>query len=148
MAAVKGLVKTAVDAQGVANWQLSGLIDGRVKASFDSYTALGTETAGSTIQMGQVLPTGANVIGILLSVSASTGSLTVSVGDNNSATRYASASTSPATAGSYLYGGKQYIVGTNVGTSTTSDNQLLLTTGGATIGVGLIITTVVLYTID
>lgn len=143
MSNVLGTVATAIAAGGETNWLLQGLVDGRVKAMIDTYTALGTEAAASTIKMGALIPTGANVLAILLSSSAATGGLTVSIGDSGSATRYASASTSPATAGSYLYGGKAYVTGTNTG-----DTQLLLTTGGATLGVGLIITTVTFYTFD
>lgn len=142
MATVLGTVATAVDTGGLNNAVAHGFMNARVKAMLDSYTIAGTEAAASTITLGGLLPTGARVIAILLYVSASQTSLTVSVGDDASATRYGSALTSLQTAGTYLIGGKQYVVGTASG-----DNQLVLTTGGATATAGTLQATV-LYTID
>ena len=148
-----GAVATAVAATastgGPANWQLSGVVDGRVKCMIDSYTALGTETAGKVIAMGPVLPTGANVLAIILTASVSKGSLTMSIGDYASPTRYKSATTDVATAGTYFYGGKGYVIGTAANaTVITSDNQILLTTAGATLDAATVYTVIVLYTLD
>ena len=120
-----------------------GLKDARVKACLDSYTIGGsTETSGSTIDVGALLPANAHVVAIGLHVSTNQTSLTVSIGDDASATRYASASTSLQTAGFYWYSGKNYVVGTSSG-----DNQIVLTTGGATMTAGQL-EVVILYTMD
>lgn len=128
MSNYKGTVATAVNTGGVANAVLQGFIDAREKIHLDSYTIAGTELAASTINIGANLPAGAKVLSIVLSVDNAQTSATFSVGDSNSATRYKSATTDLQTAGRYTYDGKQYVVGTNSG-----DNQILLTTGGATL---------------
>lgn len=142
MATVLGTVATVVDSGGLNNAVAQGFLNARVKAMLDSYTIVGTEAAASTITLGGLLPTGAKVVAIILYVSAAQTSLTVSVGDDASATRYASAATSLQTAGTYLIGGKNYVVGT-----ATGDNQIVLTTGGATATAGTL-QIAVLYTID
>lgn len=164
MATVNGVIYTAVAATGPYagsgnpgdNWKTAGYIDGRTKNQLDFYVCLGTETAGTVILMGGLLPVGAKVLEIVIGMSASTGSLTMSVGDLDSATRYASASTGPATVGMSRFNGGIdstngfYVIGTNPATPTTTDNdrQLKLTTGGATLAVGTIITSRVVYTTD
>jgi len=145
MSDVKGVVATAVNTGGLSNAVLSGLIDGRVKCLIDTYTIAGTEVAGSTITLGGKLPKGANVIAILLYVSANQTAATISVGDLELATRYASAITSLQTAGSYLIGGKNYVVDLTV--AATPDNQIVLTTGGATLTAGTL-QAAILYSID
>lgn len=157
MATVLGSVNTLMAAPPTPNtWKSAGYVDGRVKVSLDFYVALGTETAATIILMGAVLPVGAMVMRVSIGVSASTGSLTMSVGDLNSATRYASASTGPATVGITTFNGGIdstngfYIIGSNPATPTTTNNdkQIKLTTGGATLAVGTIITSRVEYTTD
>lgn len=159
MANVNGVVyaeRLSTNPPGPANWLTPGYVDGRVKVNIDYYVALGTETAGTVIYMGALLPVGAKVLKIDVSTSASTGSLTVSVGDLDSATRYASASTGPATAGITTFNGIKdssngpYLIGSNPATPTTTDNdqQIILTTGGATLAASTIVGCVVYYTTD
>lgn len=132
---------------GPAVWQTAGYINGREKVTMDFYVALGTETAGTVIMMGAPLPVGAKILAISVTTTVNTGSLTVSVGDLNSATRYASADTGPATARLTSYNGiidatnGAYVIGSNpaVPTTTNNDQQLKLTTGGATLAAGNII---------
>lgn len=145
MADVRAVVNTAVNTGGVLNKVLQGLIDGRVKANIDKYTALGTEAAGSTIKFGKALPTGSNIIGHILVCDGATASLTMSVGDADSATRFLNASTAFQSAANYALAllGAGRVVGTS-----TSDNQPLVTTGGATLTVGHIWTLITLYTND
>lgn len=141
---------------GPANWLTAGYVDGREKVNIDYYVALGTETVGTIILMGALLPIGAKVLSINISASVSTGGLTMSVGDLDSATRYASANTGIATAGVTGINGVidanngPYVIGTNPATPTATDNdqQIKLTTGGATLAVGTIIGCVVKYTTD
>lgn len=147
---VLGVVATIIAAPpSPSNWLTAGYVDGRKKINLDFYVGLGTESAGSTIKMGPLLPAGAKVIRIAIHASASTSALTLSVGDSASATRYASAATGPATAGISVFSGMvdatngAYLIGTN-----TNDNQILLTTGGATLGTGTIYGCEVEYTTD
>lgn len=142
MAAFLGDVATSFQSGGLSNAVLNGLIDARLKAMLDSYTIGATETTGSTIDIGAQLPAGARVVGIILHVSTNQSSLTVSIGDDASATRYASANTSLQSAGTYLFSGKNYKTG-----QSTGDRQIVLTTGGATMTAGQL-EAVVLYTMD
>jgi len=150
MTVYKGTVKTAVDAGGVANKLAQGLIDGRVKVMLDSYTVVsGSEPiSGSTLKLGSTLPTGANIIAIMLAASAAQTSLTVSIGDADSTTRYASAHTGLQTAAGGAANSIVMVSGLNrvVGTS-TNDNIIYLTTGGATMTAGIIYYAV-FYTMD
>ena len=155
MANVNGVVYAVqVAPPSPSNWLTAGYINGRVKCNLDFYVALGTETAGTVIYMGAPLPVGAKVIRIQITASASTGSLTASVGDLNSATRYANAATGIATGNQVnFYSGcidatnGYYVIGTNPATptATNTDTQIILTTGGATIAVGTIIGCCVIY---
>lgn len=160
MATVLGSIATAISnvptTGGPANWVTGGFVDGRVKVNMDYYVALGTETTGTVIKMGQLLPIGAKVIAHVLSINTAQTSLTVSVGDLDSATRYASAATSLQTAGAYVIIGAvdatvgYYVIGSNPATPTTADNdqQIILTTGGTTLTVGRVIGLATLYTTD
>lgn len=145
MADVKGDVATAVAAGGLSNKVLSGLIDGRLKCMLESYTIAGTEGLGSTITVGGIMPKGANVVAILLFVSANQTAATFSVGDLELATRYASAITSLQTAGTYLIGGKNYVADDTV--PATTDRQIVLTTGGATLSAATL-KVAIIYSID
>jgi hypothetical protein len=147
-ATLKSAIQTIIKAGGTpATWALPGLIDGRVKVLLDNYTGLGTgEDAGSVITW-PALPTGANILQIFIGTSVATTSLTVSVGDADSATRYANASTTLATtAGLYpltALGALPRVVGTS-----TNDANIIWTTGGAALGTGTVYTLMVLYSFD
>ena len=131
MVAYKGEVNTAVDAGGVVNAVLNGLIDARVKVNVENYTILGSELAASTINIGANLPKGAVILAIVLAVSAAQTAATFSVGDAGSATRYASAHTGLQTAVvPVIIGGKNYVI------TGTDDTEIVLTTGGATLTAG------------
>jgi len=150
MATVTGVINKAIGqtlqgvpgtAGGTTNWQTPGYIRGNVQAYTDYYVALGTEVSGTVIKMHPLLDVGLMILYHVLTVVASTGSLTMSIGDLDSATRYASASTSAATAGCYIYGNAlgstgPYVIGTNpvTPTATDTDAQIVITTGGATLG--------------
>lgn len=145
---LKSAIRTVEYAGGTpSTWQLPGLIDGRVKVLLDTYTGLGTgEDAGSVITFA-TLPTGANILQIFIGTSVATSSLTVSVGDADSATRYVSASTTlQSTAGLYpltALGALPRVVGTS-----TYDNRIIWTTAGAALGTGTVYTLMVLYSLD
>ncbi len=145
MATLAADVATLVAAGGVSTI-LSGLVDGRVKVMLDSLTIGGsTEVSGSTIDIGGLMPKGANVIAIILFVSTNQSALTVDIGDDEDADRYAAADTSLQTAGTYVFSGKNYVV--DMTTASTPDNQIVLTTGGATMTAGQL-EAAVLYSID
>ena len=148
-----GLIGNINSAGGYTNWQTPGYVRGDVKEYTDWYVALGTEVTASTIKMHPLLDTGVMILYHVLQIVASTGSLTLSVGDLDSATRYVSASTSAATAGAYIIGNGlsstgPYIIGTNPATPTATDTdaQIVLTTGGATLGGTNIIGLTTVYT--
>ena len=145
MADYLGEVATAVAAGGLSNKVLSGLIDGRTKVMVESYTILGTEASASTITLGGIMPKGARVLAIQLYVSAAQTSATFDVGDDEDADRYAAASTSLQSAGTYIFSGKNYI--TDDTTPTSTDRQIVLTTGGATLTAGTL-EAVIYFTID
>lgn len=157
MATVNGVVYAVMIAPPQAStWLTAGYSNGREKVNIDYYVALGSETSGTVILMGSLLPVGAKVISVAVTTSASTSSLTVSVGDLDSATRYASAATGPATLGISTYNGiidatnGAYVIGTNPATPTATDNdqQIKLTTGGATLAAGTIVGCIVRFTTD
>ena len=141
---VVGVNRTAWAAGGLANKLLSGLIDARAKIMLDSYTMTATEATGSTLKLCANIPNGANVVAIVLYASVAQSSLTVSVGDGASATRYATTNTGlqSAVPSITILPGLNYVVGT-----TTNDNYLLLTTGGATSTAGIIYAAII-YTMD
>lgn len=141
------VVATAQITGGVSNWQLPGLIDGRVKVMIDTFVADATMAAASTIAIGKQLPVGANVLMIQLVSTVAQTSLTVSIGDKVTASRYGiAASTELQTA----YSAKIAlpIAGVYVTTdgsltaanlpSATNDCQIILTTAGATMTAGTI----------
>jgi len=160
MANVSGVVYAVTqDPPSPSNWLTAGYVNGREKCNLDFYVTLGTEAAGTVIYMGAPLPQGAKVLSVSVSVVAATSGLTVSIGDLNSATRYATNLTGPATANSQTTAhgcidatNGYYVVGTNPGTGstalTTGDAQIILTTGGATLGTGNIIGCRVSFTTD
>ena len=165
MAAYNGVVYTersapvpGVTSTTTYNWMTAGYVDGRRKIMLDYYVGLGTEAAASTLNMCAPLPQGAMILSVDVISSAATSGLTFSVGDLNSATRYANAGTGIATAGVTSYTGMissttgWYVVGTNPGTGanalTQGDAQIVITTGGATLGTGTIYGVIVNYTTD
>ena len=129
------------------SWQLPGLIDARVKVLLDTYTGVGSgEDAGSVITFA-TLPTGANILAIYIGVNTAVSGLTVSVGDADSAARYASGATSLQTAGMYLLPALGVLPGRVVGTS-TNDNRITWTTGGAALTTALLYKLMVFYSLD
>lgn len=138
------------------NWLTAGYVNGRVKCMLDYYVALGTEAAASVLYMGSLLPVGAKILTVDLLSSANTASLTISIGDLNSATRYASASTAPQTLRISTFSGMidatngWYVVGSNpaVPTALNNDQQIILTTAGATLTVGQIYGVAVYFVTD
>lgn len=139
-----------------STWLTAGFINGRVKCNLDFYVALGNEVAASVLYMGAPIQVGAKILSIDLLSSVNTASLTVSIGDLNSATRYASADTGMQTLRIKTFSGMvdatngYYIIGSNpaVPTATNNDQQFILTTAGATLAAGTVIGLSVYFTTD
>ena len=160
MATVKGAVNTnslltggASPQSGVGSWMTAGYIHGDVHVMVDYY-ASNSDASGTVIQMFPVLESGIMVLGFMLSVTGTTSSVTGSIGDLNSATRYASASTNFATAGTYWYtpvtlaSTGPYVIGTNYTSATNTDAQIIITTGGASLGASNVFALMLFYVID
>ena len=151
-----GVVATAALTGGPSNWQNQGVIDGRVKVMIDTYVALATEAVASTIAFGKMLPVGANVISITLVSTVAQSSVTVTVGDMVSASRYGiAAGTELQTAYSphvcYPKAGVYVTTDNSVkadGTpSATNDCKIIVTTAGGTLVAGMI-ACYIQYTMD
>lgn len=144
MAAVKGVNATIYTAGGESQIA-AGYTDARVKAYYDTYVPLGTEAAGSTINVGPVLPAGAKILGVTISNLTQDAAVTLSVGDSNDPDRYITAYA----ADSVLYSdnlrqiGMGYVIGTNSG-----DTQVQILTAGATLGINDSISIVILVATD
>jgi len=102
-----------------------GVGGGIVQCIFDTYEAAAT-TAADTVLMGRPLNDGDVVIGFILSTDDMGSSNTLSIGDGDSATRYASAIDTNAAAVSgntgVLVDGMGYVIGT-----ATDDDKITLT---------------------
>lgn len=144
MAAVKGVNRTLITAGGESQL-LSGQVDARVKVMYDTYVPLGTEAAGSTIAMGGLIPTGARIWDVQVRNAAQNSSVTLAVGDSDTSDRYAAAYAADSVLGNPItkVGGVGYVVGT-----ATGDNQILITTAGATLGADDTIKCAIFYSID
>ena len=98
---------------------------GRIRVLSDSIT-YASQSSGSTIVMGGgYIPTGARVLFGTLTTSASTGSATVSVGISGSTAKYKALA-------AYTTADVPLVFGVTAGlTETTTDEQIIITTGGA-----------------
>ena len=166
MSATSGILAVMNKAQsvgGVGNWQTPGYIRGNVRCMIDYYVSVGSgEDAGSTIEFFPSLEAGTVVMGFIAYTSGTTSSLTFSLGDLDSASRYASGSTAWQAAGSTLISSiwasattGPYVIGTNptsggvfAPTSTDDDRQILVTTAGAALTSAHVYGLIMLYTID
>ena len=144
MAAVLGVNRTLITAGGESQI-LSGQVDARVKVMYDTYEPLGTEAAGSTIAMGGLIPTGARIWDVQCRNDAQDASVTLAVGDSDTAARYVAAYAADSVLGNPII--KAAGFGYKIGTA-TGDNQILVTTAGATLGAGDTISVAVFYSID
>lgn len=120
-----------------------GLAGGNVRCFIDTYTGLGTESASETIAMGPVLPTGARVLHMVLTQTA-TGN-TPDVGDAESSERYISEAADNAVHVSDAITGGAYEV--DMTTASTPDNQILILLDAAVTAAGTM-KLVVFYTVE
>ena len=126
MATVYGTNATKIAAGGLANKIDNGNIDAKIKIFIDDYT-FAASAAGTVVKVGPTLPAGAVILDVRVMNAASGGSVTFSVGDSDTAARYISAADgNSAAAVKVLTLNMGYVIGT-----TTGDNQILITTAGA-----------------
>lgn len=130
MATVKGVNRTIADATGVAHTLKPGKFGGHVSVMVDTYEASALPS-GDKIELGGDLPVGAQVLAMLVYYDALGASVTLQVGDAESAGRYLAAFAA-STAGSTwanLADGAEYEIDNSV--AATPDSQILITIGGA-----------------
>ena len=126
MATVKGVNQTLIDAGGIAALT-QGLVNGRVKCSLDHYV-LTSGNNGDTIKLFGLLPAGAKVIAIALSATVAQSSMSIGVGDLDSATRYSATNTGLQTAITPVWVmGTEYVIGTTDTSTTDTDRQITVT---------------------
>ena len=125
MASVKGVNFTNITADPVVN-AISGEWSGKLRVQYDTYEA-SSLASGSDISVAR-LPQGAKVWDVIIHHDALGTSVTLSVGDSSSATRYIGA-TAAATAGKLLMSEDGSIDG--FGYEQTAETDVLITTGGA-----------------
>ena len=144
MATYKGVNQTKIDAGGLSNQLAAGYKDGRVKVCHDYYTLLGTEVAGSVIEFGGDLPSGAKILQVALTASVAQTSLEVAVGTSYDADAFAvdGNTTLQAALTTLTCNGLGYVVGT-----AATDSQITMTTSAATVTAGVLYCTI-LYTTD
>jgi hypothetical protein len=144
MATLKAANRTIMDAITPATVLDKGLVGGNVRCMIDTYTGLGTESSGDTIEFGGELPKGARVVGGYIVCTSMGG--TPDVGDAEDPDRYVDeAADNTATSFTDVLTGIGYEV--DMTTSTTPDNQILVTLDAAVTAAGTI-TVVVLYTAE
>jgi len=147
MSSVKGTNATKYDSPTIDNRMNPGIVDGRVKVFQDTYEAAALE-AGSTITMGPVLPTGAQILEVILHSDDLANNTTLAVGDAEDTDRYITATDHGAGSETITrlnaIGGRNYEI--DMTTASTPDNRILITTAaGAATGT---IKLTVLYTND
>jgi len=144
MATLKAANKTIIDAITPATILDKGTVGGNVRCMIDTYTGLGTESSGDTIEFGDELPEGAYVVGGYIVCTSMGG--TPDVGDAEDPDRYVDeAADNTATAFTDVLTGIGYKV--DMTTASTPDNQILVTLDAAVTAAGTI-TVVVFYTIE
>ena len=125
MASVKGVNFTNITATPVVKADSSEW-HGNLRVQYDSYEA-SSLASGSDISVAR-LPQGAKVYEVIVSHDALGTSVTLSVGDSGSATRYIGA-TAAATAGKLVMSEDGNVDG--FGYDNSSETDVLITTGGA-----------------
>jgi hypothetical protein len=104
-----------------------GTVGGRLRSLTDNFTFAG-ELAGEVINIGKDLVDGAIIHKVIINNAALGGSVTLSVGDSDTANRYIDAydANGSTSIDATLIGGVHYAIGTNDG-----DNTIIVTTAGA-----------------
>lgn len=134
MATVLGVNQTKIEAGGIANLLDKGQTDARSKLVFDTYEASAL-ASGSVIKVCGTLPVGAVIHNIVIMNDAMNANVGISIGDSNDANRYtiANSMTTAQVKTIDKIDGFGYVIGTTAG-----DNQIYLTTNGASACTGTI----------
>ena len=120
-----------------------GLNGGTVRCMVDTYVGLGTESSAETIAMCGELPVGARILDVTVILKAVGG--TPDIGDAEDPDRYVDEATDNAVTRLNNVAGAGYEV--DMTTTSTPDNQILVTLDAAVTASG-IITVVVFYTVE
>ncbi len=133
MSLLKGVNRTLADTPVGSNIIAGGLQKGKLRIMSDSIE-LAAAQVGDIIEVNDFLPIGAKVHEVVLMADALGGSVTLAVGDYESAARYISA-TAMNTANKITrlnaIGGRQYEVDETTPGSTSTDRQIIITVAGA-----------------
>jgi hypothetical protein len=136
MATYKGVNRTLADTPEGSNIMDPGVQKGKLRTIMDTYEALAA-ASGSIIEMGEYLPKGARVVEVCLMADALGGSSTLKVGDYEDDDRYIEVSSTWNTNNQVqrlnAIAGRQYKVDETTEGATSTDRQVIITTGGAAI---------------
>ena len=127
MATVVGTYRTKSLTPTPDNIYDGSLSRGNVLVAYDEYTFAASDI-GTVVQVCPTLPSEARIVDILINNAALGSSVTLSIGDSDTATRYISAygANSNTSTSLSVAAGRMYKVGTNDG-----DNIITITTAGA-----------------
>lgn len=136
MATVYGTNRTKANTptSAASNIMGAGVQDGKLRVIMDSYECAST-ASGTIIEMGQYLPKGARVIETKLMTDALGSGVTLIVGDYEDDNRYITATTCNTdnlVTSLNAIDGRQYEVDETTEGATSTDRQIIITTGGAT----------------
>ena len=145
---VKGVNFTKQDNPKSTNIIDAGIWGGKVRVQIDNYVTDATEDAGSTIKMGR-LPVGATVLEMILYHGALGATVTFDIGDENDVDRYADA-LDVAAAGvketrSTDLGQTYKVLGAAKTGDGKDDQNILITTGVATLATGIAVQLITIY---
>lgn len=134
MATVKGVNRTLADTPEGSNITKPGLLEGKLRVMVDSYEAAAI-ASGTIIEVGKYLPKGAVIVEVCLMADALGSGVTLIVGDYEDTNRYIEASSTWNTANQIqrlnAIDGRQYEVDETTEGATSTDRQVIITTGGA-----------------
>lgn len=143
MATLYGANKTKIDAMKPSNILDPGLMGGKVRCMVDTYTGLGTESAGDVIEMGSKLPVGARVLDVVVVLNG-TGN-TPDIGDYEDTDRYIDEATDDAVTRLSNVAGAAYEIDET--DADNLDSQIVVTLDAA-VTLNGVITVIVFYAVE
>ena len=134
MATVKGVNRTLADTPEGSNIMDSGVQKGKLRTMMDTYEAAAI-ASGTIIEVGEYLPKGARVVEVALMADALGSGVTLIVGDYEDTNRYIEESSTWNSNNQVqrlnAIAGRQYEVDETTEGATSTDRQVIITTGGA-----------------
>jgi len=134
MATVKGVNRTLADTPEGSNIMDPGVQKGKLRVIMDTYEAVAI-ASGTIIEVGEYLPKGARVVEVALMADALGSGVTLIVGDYEDDNRYIEASSTWNSANQIqrlnAIAGRQYEMDETTPGATSTDRQIIITTGGA-----------------